>query len=124
MPKGLILTIVLSCAVVGLLITAWAAVQEHRLLAVAVESVSGELVTYEASRQDLILRTGNGDRHFRLREDTPVHEGAGVLMHADLVSARGCPAKVWYRDTGATWVASDVRVSCKRIVPHGDPRSF
>lgn len=122
MPKALI--IVLACAAVGLLMTVWVVVQEHRLLTVATRSISGELVTYEASHHDLIIRTRNGDRHVVLREDTPVHEGARALMHADLVLASGCPAKVWYRDTGATWIASDVRVSCRQIVPHGDPRSF
>jgi hypothetical protein len=122
MPK--VLLIVLSCAVVGLLMTAWAVVEEHRLPAATVQSMSGELVTYEASSEDLVIRTTNGDRHVTLREDTPVHEGARVLVHADLASASGCPAKIWYRDTGARWIASDVRVSCRPIVPHGDPRSF
>jgi hypothetical protein len=122
MPKVLI--IVLTCAAVGLFVIAWMLFREHSLQAVSVQSASGELVTYEAARQDLIIRTKNGDRHFRLREDTPVHEGARVLMPGDLTSASGCPAKVWYQDRGATWIASDVRVSCRRIVPHGDPRSF
>jgi hypothetical protein len=104
--------------------TTWAIVQERRLPAVAIDSVSGELVTYRASRDDLIIRTGNGERHVTLRKDTPVHDGARALVHADLVSAIGCPAKVRYRDTGAAWIASDVRISCRRLVPHDDPRSF
>jgi hypothetical protein len=104
--------------------TAWLLFHEHSLRAVAVQSASGELVTYEAARQDLIIRTTNGVRHFRLREDTPVHEGARVLLLGDLASASGCPAKVWYRNTGGTWIASNVRVSCRRITPHGDPNPF
>lgn len=124
MPKGPIPLIVLACAGVGLLITVWAAVEEHRLLAVTVQSVSGELVRYEAGRQALIIRTRNGDRHVALRPGTPVHEGARALTRTDLVSASGCQAKVWYRDTGAMWVATDVRVSCRPIGPRGDPRLF
>jgi hypothetical protein len=122
MPKVLI--IVLMCVAIGLLMTLWAFVQEHRLEAVAVQSVSGKLVTYDASRQDLIIHTSDGDRHVTVREDTPVHEGARVLVHAHLAAASGCPAKVWYRDTGGTWVASDVRVSCRRLTPPGDSNPF
>ena len=104
--------------------TAWAAVQEYRLLAVADRSISGELLTYEASRADLVLRTDSGDRHFKLPHDTPVHEGARDLGPGALVSASGCPAKIWYRDTGGTWIAHDVRISCNPTVPHGAPSSF
>lgn len=114
---------VIACAMIGLVVTAWAFVRERRLHAVGVQAVSGELVTYEASRQDLTLHTDSGDQHFRLRDDTPVHEGARTVMRADLASARGCPAKVWYRDTGGTWIASDVRISCRRLEPHADPTS-
>jgi hypothetical protein len=122
MPK--VFMIVLMCVAVGLLMTVRAFVQHHRLEAVAVQSVSGTLVTYDASRHDLIIHTSDGDRHVTVPEDTSVHEGARVRVHADLATASGCLAKVWYRDTGLTWIASDVRVWCRRLVAPGDSNAF
>lgn len=116
-------TIVIGCAAVALLAAAWAFSQERRLQAVAAESVSGELVAYDATHQDLLIHTARGDRHFVVREGTPVHEGASTLVRGDLAAARGCPAKVSYRSAGGASVASDVRISCRRIEPHAAPAS-
>lgn len=80
-------------------------------------SVTGELVAFEAARQELTLRTRGGDRHFAVREDTPVHEGATTIALADLRSASGCPAKVWYRDAQGRSIAREIRISCRVVMP-------
>jgi len=121
MPK--VLTIVVAGVILGLVMTRWVFLLGHSLEGTTLQSVSGELVAYDPMHQDLALRTRSSVQHFTLRDETSVHEGTRILRPADLVPARGCPTKVWYRDTGANSIASDVRISCARLTPHADPSS-
>jgi hypothetical protein len=85
-------------------------------------SATGELGPYEAARQDLTLRTMAGDRHFVVREATPVHEGARTIPVKELRTASGCPAKIWYRGAQGRPVARDIRISCPAGRGRNEPR--
>jgi hypothetical protein len=111
-----------AAAAIGALAIALVSVQRHSAQETASQSVRGKIVNYEASDRTLTLRTENGDRYFVVSDRTPLHEGAKAIPLADLVSANGCPAKVWYRDAEGQLIASEVRILCTTVsheVPSG-----
>lgn len=113
--------IVAVCAASGLLLTGLLTLERHTAQRGASEFVSGDLLAYESSREMLTLRTQDGDRNFIVSAGTPIHEGPRTLQLADLIGligARGCPAKIRYREADGKWVASDVRLSCRQTVTH------
>jgi hypothetical protein len=75
-------------------------------------AITGQLADYEAPTRELTLRTDNGDRHFFVPADTPVHDGAQTVTLAALRSAKGCPAKVWCRYEDGRCAVYEIRVSC------------
>ena len=74
-------------------------------------SVSGQLVSYEATSRTLTLATEAGEQRFVVSDDAAVHEGARDVSLVTLASARGCRAKVWYRHAAQS-TANDVRIAC------------
>ena len=86
------------------------------------QSISGELVSFEAVRGTLVLRTGNDEQHFVVRPGTPVHDGARTVAPTELAGADGCPAKIRYWEQDGAWVASDVRLSCRQVTGHAPLR--
>jgi hypothetical protein len=111
------LIVTLSTVLVALLIAVWISHRRQDSSGIAGLSVTGQLVAYEATRHDLILRTETGERHFIVRDETPVHEGARALSFGDLTSAARCRVKVWYRDPDGQPVAREIRISCESIAP-------
>lgn len=85
------------------------------------QAVSGAIVQYEASGRSLTLQTDAGARRFVVQEGAAVHAGARKLTLADLISASGCRAKVWYRDASDVWTAREIRISCRGMVPRPSP---
>jgi hypothetical protein len=74
-------------------------------------SVSGQLVSYEATSRTLTLATEAGEQRFVVSDAAAVHEGARDVSLVTLASARGCRAKVWYRHAAQS-TANDVRIAC------------
>jgi hypothetical protein len=74
-------------------------------------TVSGELVRFEVSRRRLTLRTDAGDGTFVVADDATIDEGARKISAAELASAAGHPAKVWYRVQAGERTASRIRIS-------------
>ena len=95
-------------------------IQKHGANSVANHAVTGDLVAYEALSRELTLRTHDGDRHFVVRAETPVHEGAQTITLAALASATGCRAKVWCSDAKGRTTVSEIRISCDTIVRDSD----
>jgi hypothetical protein len=85
------------------------------------QAISGAILRYEASGRNLTLQTDAGARRFVVQEGAPVHAGARKLTLADLISASGCRAKVWYRDGHDVWTAREIRISCRGLVPRPSP---
>jgi hypothetical protein len=110
--------IVTLCLASGLALTALLTFERQGAQRSASGFVNGDLVAYESSREMLTVRTENGDRDFIVHSGTPIHEGARTLLRADLTEARGCPAKIRYREADGQWIASDVRLSCRQTVTH------
>jgi hypothetical protein len=108
-------TVTTAAAAIGALAIALVSVQRRSAQETASQSVSGRIVTYEASDSTLTLRTENGDRYFMVSARTPLREGAKAITLADLASADGCPAKVSYRDAEGQLIASEVRVLCATV---------
>lgn len=115
--------VTIAAAALGAGAIALVAVQKHNAEWAVNQSISGELVAYEVSSRDLTLRTEDGDRHFVVQDGIPLHEGARTITLANLISASGCPAKVWYRDAEGRWIASEVRISCAGTLSPEAPSS-
>lgn len=95
--------------------------QHHNAPRARDQAISGAILRYEASGRDLTLQTDAGARHFVVQEGAPVHAGARQLTLADLISASGCRAKVWYRDGHDVWTAREIRISCRGMVARPSP---
>ena len=102
--------ILAAAAAVTVLTVAYVAVQQRKDASSSDQAMSGELVEYEVSSRHLILRTDTGDTRFVVAGDATVHEGARAMTPADLVSARGWRAKIWYQEAHAQRTAHDIRV--------------
>lgn len=106
----------LSVVIVGVTVAAWFFLNRAESEFAGL-SATGQLIAYEKDRQDLTLQTEAGDRHFLVREGTPVHAGTRTLALADLASAARCRVKVRYGEPDGRPVARDIRISCDPIPP-------
>jgi hypothetical protein len=110
------LVMALSVVIVGATVAAWFFLNRAESEFVSL-SATGQLIAYEKDRHDLTLQTEAGDRHFLVREGTPVHAGTRTLALADLMTAAHCRVKVRYGEPDGRPVARELRVSCDSIPP-------
>jgi hypothetical protein len=110
---------VVTAVAAGTIAMLW--VQCHHAPRARDQAISGAILRYEASGRNLTLQTDAGARRFVVQEGASVHAGARTLTLADLISASGCRAKVWYRDAPEVWTAREIRISCRGLVARPNP---